>query len=218
MALLVIGQSFVRRLEESIGDELRATISDTYRAVNMKGIPGLTVDPLARMLPYVNELSPSVIVIDIGTNDVCSRIVIPERLARHIVDVAVMFSCVSSVEIVVIMSILPLIVNRKVAAIVPDMPGVYNWKKICIRLHPEIFFLNDGIHLMWASLGTSAGWTTAVARYERNFRSHMRNPTITEKLSRQHCQRQGDSLTLFVSFVLSLLQCYITMFWVCLNK
>ena len=138
-------------------DELRATISDTYRAVNMKGIPGVMVDPLARMLPYANELSPSVKVINIGTNDVCSRIVIPERLARQIVDVAVMFSRVSSVEIVVIMSIILLIVNRKVAAIVMHMPGVYTCKQRCIRLHPEIFFLNDGVHLMWVSLETSAG-------------------------------------------------------------
>ena len=107
VSLLVIGHSFVCQLEESIGDELCTTVSDTYRAVNMKGIPGLTLDSLARMLPYVNELSPSVIVIDIGTNDVCSRIVIPERLARQIVDVAVMFSRVSSVETVVIMPILP---------------------------------------------------------------------------------------------------------------
>ena len=92
VSFLVIGHSIGCQLEESIGDELRTTVSDTCRAVNMKGIPGLTVDPLAQMLPYVNELSPSVIVIDIGTNDVCSRIVIPERLARQIVDVAVMFS------------------------------------------------------------------------------------------------------------------------------
>ena len=37
-------------------------------------------------------------------NDVCSRIVIPERLARQIVDVVVMFSRVSSVETVVIIN------------------------------------------------------------------------------------------------------------------
>ena len=73
----MIGHSFLLRLEESVGDELRVTVSDTYRAVKKNGIPGLTVDPLARMLPHVNELSPSVIVIDIGTNDVCSPIVIP---------------------------------------------------------------------------------------------------------------------------------------------
>ena len=115
VSFLVIGHSFVCQLEESIGDELRTTVSDTYRAVNMKGIPGLTVDPLARMLPYVNELSPSVIGTDIGTNDVCSWIVIPERLARQIVDVAVMFSRVSSVETVVIMPILP----RVLTALVP---------------------------------------------------------------------------------------------------
>ena len=62
LSFLVIGHSFVCQLEESVGDELRATVSDTYRAVNKNGIPGLTVDPLARMLPHVNELSPSVIV------------------------------------------------------------------------------------------------------------------------------------------------------------
>ena len=28
-------------------------------------------------------------------------------------------------------------IQRKVAAIVMDMPGVYTWKQRCIRLHPE---------------------------------------------------------------------------------
>ena len=162
VSFLVIGHSFVCQLEESIGDELRTTVSDTYRAVNMKGIPGLTADPLARMLPYVNELSPSVIVIDIGTNDVCSRSVIQERMASQIVDVAVMFSRVSSIETVVIIKKCTawaprptredfndamLIVNRKVAAIVADMPSVYTVKQSCVRLHPERFSLNDGVHL-----------------------------------------------------------------------
>ena len=50
-----------------------------------------------------------------------------------------------------------LIVNRKVAAIVTDMSGVYNWKQRCIRIHPERFFLNDGVHLMWVSLETVQG-------------------------------------------------------------
>ena len=45
-----------------------------------------------------NTLSPSIIVIDIGTNDVSSRIVISERLACQIAEVAVMFRSVSSVE------------------------------------------------------------------------------------------------------------------------
>ena len=167
MSLLIIGHSFVCRLKTSFGEErLRVTVSDTFRAVNMEGTPGLTVDRLARKLARVNDLSPSVIVIDIGTNDISARLVIPERLARQIVDVALMFSRVSSVEAVVILPILPrilkawaprptrddfndarLLVNRTVAAIVSDIPGVYTWKQRCIRLHPERFFIADGIHL-----------------------------------------------------------------------
>ena len=140
ISLLLIGHSFARWLEESVGDEIRATVSATSRDVTIKGIGGLTIDRLARMLPYLNQLSPSVIVIDIATNDVCSRIVIPERFACQVAEVANMFSGVSSVETVVIMPILPrvlttcrrsmredfndarLIVNRKVAAIVAVSP------------------------------------------------------------------------------------------------
>ena len=47
MSLLVIGHSFVHRLEESLG----ATVSATYRDVTIKGIGGLTVDRLTGMLP-----------------------------------------------------------------------------------------------------------------------------------------------------------------------
>ena len=46
MLLLVIGHLFVSRLEESRGDELRATVSATYIDVTIKGIGGLTVDRL----------------------------------------------------------------------------------------------------------------------------------------------------------------------------
>ena len=41
MSLLVIGHSFVRMLEESLGDALRTKVSATFRDV--KGIGGLTV-------------------------------------------------------------------------------------------------------------------------------------------------------------------------------
>ena len=37
------------------------------------------MDCLARMLPFVKRLSPSIIVADIGTNDVSPRIIIPEK-------------------------------------------------------------------------------------------------------------------------------------------
>ena len=36
MSLLVIGHSFVHRLEESLGDELRVTVSATYRDMTIK--------------------------------------------------------------------------------------------------------------------------------------------------------------------------------------
>ena len=49
MSLLVIGHSFVHRLEESLGDELRATVSATYRDMTIKGIGGLMVDRLGQM-------------------------------------------------------------------------------------------------------------------------------------------------------------------------
>ena len=77
MSLMVIGHSFVHRLEESLGDELRATVSATYRDMTIKGIGGLTADRLGRMLPIVKTLSPFIIVIDIRTNDISLRIVIP---------------------------------------------------------------------------------------------------------------------------------------------
>ena len=46
MSLLLIGHSLVRRLEESLGDEFRATVSVTYRDMTIKGIGGLMVDRL----------------------------------------------------------------------------------------------------------------------------------------------------------------------------
>ena len=79
MLLLVIGHSFVLWLEESPGDELRATVSVTFRDVMMKGIGRLTVDHMAVMLPIVKTLSPSVVLLIVGTYDLSPLVIIPER-------------------------------------------------------------------------------------------------------------------------------------------
>ena len=100
MLLLVIGHSFVLWLEESPGHELRATVSVTFRDVMMKGIGRPTVDHMAVMLPIVKTLSPSVVLLIVGTYDLYPLVFIPERFACQIAELAVMmFRRVSSVEI-----------------------------------------------------------------------------------------------------------------------
>ena len=77
MSLLIIGPSFVRRLHAD-GVELSASMSATFRDVSIEGFSGGTVERLRGMLPFAERASPSVVLIDIGTNDLSSRQSIPD--------------------------------------------------------------------------------------------------------------------------------------------
>ena len=86
-------------------------------------------------------------------------------------------------------------IQRKVAAIVMDMPGVYTWKQICIRLHPEESRSHSYGHAWRLYLETEMhppssreiflndGWVEYGCRYARIVHWHMRNPANTEMLT-----------------------------------
>ena len=154
MSLLIIGHSFVYRLHAN-GVELSESMSATFSDVFIEGIRGGTVEHLRGKLSVAERTSPSVVLIDVGTNELSSPSVNPRRLACEIGDLARRFRQLPPVETVVIMLILPrvevnclyptrpdfndarLVVNRAVADIWCHFPGVSTWRQRCFRLHPE---------------------------------------------------------------------------------
>ena len=71
MSLLIIGHSFVYRLHAN-GVELSESMSATFSDVSIEGIRGGTVEHLRRQLSAAERTSPSVVLIDVGTNKLSS--------------------------------------------------------------------------------------------------------------------------------------------------
>ena len=150
MSLLIIGHSFVYRLHAN-GVELIESMSATFSDVSIEGIRGGTVEHLRGKLSVAERTSPSVVLIDVGTNELSSPSVNPRRLACEIGELARLFRLLPPVETVVIMLILPRVVvnclyhtrpdfndaRLVVADICCHFPGVYTWRQRCFRLHPE---------------------------------------------------------------------------------
>ena len=166
-------------------------------------------------------MSPSVVLIDVGTNELSSPSLNPGRLACEIGELACRFRQLPSVETVVIMPILPcavvnclyptrpdfndarLVVSRAVTDICKHLPRVYTWR--CFRLHPERFLSKDGIHpnfLEWENTWTKCAEHPCLAPgvVRRKFRTKriFLGPTPTAHFRANHIRRV--ILLLFTSF------------------
>ena len=164
MSLLILGHSFVDRLHAN-RDELSKSMSATFHHVSIKDrIRGGTVECLRKQLSDAERTSPSVVLLDVGSNELSSPSLNPRRLACEIGELARLNRQLPSVKTVVVMPIQPrvvvncrhptrpdfndarLVVNRAVADICCHFPGVFTWRQRCFRLHPERFICSDGVH------------------------------------------------------------------------
>ena len=139
-------------------------MSATFREVSIKGTRGGTVKLLRRQLSFAERKSPSVVILDVGSNELSAPSLNPQRLAWEIAELARLYRQLPSVKTVVVMPILPrvvvncshptrpdfndarLVVNRAVADICCHLPGVFTWRQRCFRLNPERFICHDGVH------------------------------------------------------------------------
>ena len=74
--LLIIGHSFVRRLQEYVLRKDTSKVVGAHLGISVQfsdvfycGVGGLILDRLINELPLVRDLSPKAVIIDIGTND-----------------------------------------------------------------------------------------------------------------------------------------------------
>ena len=83
MSLLIIGQSFVYRLHTK-GVELSESMSPTFSDVSVEGIRGGNVEHLRGKLSAAERTRPSVVLIDVGTNELSSPSVNPSLRDRRV--------------------------------------------------------------------------------------------------------------------------------------
>ena len=76
-SVLLLRHSFIRRLRDDLRSHFDSRADDTFglsddAIVHLHGVGGLTVAKLRRNLGIVSSLSPQVIILEIGTNDLAS--------------------------------------------------------------------------------------------------------------------------------------------------
>ena len=130
-----------------------------------RGVGGLTLDRLINELLLVRDLSPKVVIIDIGTNDLSNVGVDPVILAKWII----YFAAVNSVAEVLVCQVLPrvlvrptgrtrfptrvdfndarFVVNRTLAALTADLPHNHYWRHRGMHTNWQQYFDWFGVHL-----------------------------------------------------------------------
>lgn len=113
----VFGHSFVRRARDSAIESYRQQQGLDYRNLNIRsdicrvifhGIGGLTIPRAYNETEFLTDLSPDLIVLHIGENDVDSLLVdSPSTLAEDILDLALYIRQQSGAKGVVIAQLLP---------------------------------------------------------------------------------------------------------------
>ena len=107
MSALIIGHSFVRRMSEfrrSHPLDLRRQ----FPYIFMEGKGGQTVKGLWSEADLIRTTEPRVVVLDIGSNDLCDPIMSPVDLALNIIELAgTLLATTPGLQSVVIMQILP---------------------------------------------------------------------------------------------------------------
>ena len=153
--VLILGHSFVRRLCHDLktGFDQRADLNLNLQGtavVFMHSVGGRTVPKLRIFdLHVVKQLSPDIIILEIGTNDLTR--VGPEVVGSEIDDfvrfflvIPRVFSCAAS-QTSFLTSATAL--NQYTNAVLGDLPNVFCWVHTPFSSPGKDFYLNDGVHL-----------------------------------------------------------------------
>jgi len=170
--ILVIGHSFVKRLNTDISKHFDSRTSPDFALsancqIVLHGYGGRTVTQLRdKDCRFLSDLSPDVVIMDIGTNDLSS--LRPEVVGSAIEEfVSFIRSKVRSVRSVGVCLVIPrshkgtsspleafnsraAILNNYLRVVLEDIPGVFVWehRKLCTHAKAQQFLLiRDGVHL-----------------------------------------------------------------------
>ena len=138
-------------------------LADMFGKVVFRGKGGLTVDRLFRELRAVRVIAPTVVLVDIGTNDLGNGCV-PEDLAERIVAFARELLTIPSVSQVVVCEILTRIpvecgrfevrpdfdsarqvVKNKICTLIAKFENINLWHHL--KLSKGVNFARDGVHM-----------------------------------------------------------------------
>ena len=156
--VLVLGHSFVRRLKSDLEYRSDLRMSRTFKLegtarVYLHGIGGRTVQKLRHHdLAVVSRLSPDIVVLEIGTNDLSS--LPPEVVGSQIEEVVVLLRETYKVKVVCVCLVTPrwrnwhfnktrLVLNNYLTVVLEHMPL---WLHRGFSQPSVTPFLRDGVH------------------------------------------------------------------------
>ena len=160
-SVLVLGHSFFRRLRDDLRSHFDSRADETFGLshdanVHLHGVGGLTVKRLRRDLGIVSSLSPQVVILDIGTNDLTR--LRPEVTGSEIEELVRLLPDTFSVGVIGVCEVLPrarapffndaaLILNQYPGGVLEPIPNVFCWRHRGFdnpSVHP---YLPDGVHV-----------------------------------------------------------------------
>ena len=167
--VLVLGHSYISRLNQFISrdptrDNLaleKSSVLTFMFDVGHDKQPGC-VFSASSQLDLVWELSPDAVVLDLGSNDLCSCGSTPETTVMAIVDLALRITRIPSVRHVLVCEIIPRLfvpkwkpnynahvheTNRLLAKSLESLPSVHFWRHRSFSQIPRKLFSQDGFHL-----------------------------------------------------------------------
>ena len=169
--VLVLGHSFVRRLEHFMGQTSLPCVENNFALpssteLKFHGIGGRTLPLLLRYdLPVIRAFKPTVILLEIGSNDLCNPNIATHELANDIVQLIVRFHFQFGVDHVILGQILPRItpppqcpdynarvhaLNRILLTCLKYIHFATIWFHLKVTNHSLLLFANDGVHLNMA--------------------------------------------------------------------
>ena len=167
--VLIVGHSFVKRLHSDLQCkfDLRAAVDFNLAQtppVSLHGIGRMTVPRLAQELRllFASEPLPRVVILEIGTNDLCSHV--PEVVIGMILDLVDYRRSVESSTAVAVCKVIPrrqrgtglplkdfdneaATFNKMLEALFDDHQFVFVWEHIKLQSLSRRVRLSDGVHL-----------------------------------------------------------------------
>ena len=160
-SVLLLGHSFIRRLRDDLRSHFDSRADDTFglqddAIVHFHGVGGLTVAKLRRDLGIVSSLSPHVVILELGTNDLAN--LSPEVTGSEIEELVRLLLDTFSVRVIGVCEVIPRvrapfftgaasILNQYLCGVLEPISNVFCWRHRGFNNPSVDPYLPDGVHV-----------------------------------------------------------------------
>ena len=160
-SVLLLGHSFIQCLRDDLRLHFNSRADGTFglsddAIVHSHGVGGLTVAKLRRDLGIVSSLSPHIVILEIGTNDLAN--LSPEVVGSEIEELVRLLLDTFSVRVIGVCEVIPhvgaaffnsaaSILNQYLSGVLEPIPNVFCWRHRGFNNPLVHLYLPDGVHV-----------------------------------------------------------------------